>query len=324
MRGDTVFRVYGVHEGREKDVYFGAFRTREEAEAHARELATRDEQSQSWAQRYHNKGFQIRAALVETDFEIPPLPKPRDKYAVKTSRKPNRPGTWDSTIVEVLRRNAATDNLDPVCSYERNYGMLRTFEPFRQGIRELALISRSYTKTAVLDLATGGVIAEEKEEYYDEGQSAPGAGFCPVGFYVPDWWDVNDASIIPGSEYWDADKEWPNGDFGFVWGCYWGDDSSWKVHYLDLSRVQEGIVRRDDRFGYVELATEGYEWPCGNLSPSKPGVRSKPPTFINVQRDDGLMEVTFAVEMRFNLSTGVSNDWQRKRAPHDDPEDGGS
>jgi hypothetical protein len=40
---------------------------------------------------------------------------------------------------------------------------------------------------------------------------------------------------------------------GFVAGCVWGDDSSWKIQYLDLSRVEEGIIQRDERFGYIEL-----------------------------------------------------------------------
>jgi hypothetical protein len=204
---------------------------------------------ENWAARYHNRGFVVREHPVSTDFEVASRPKPRDRYLVKASARPNRPGTWDSTVVEVLRRKG--DALERVGEYVRNYSMLSTFEPFRQGERELALISREYTKTAVLDLASGEVIAEETE-------SSPGAGFCPVGFYVPDWWDVNDDSIIPGSEYWDGDKEWPTGMFGFVWGCYCGDDTSWKVQHLDLSRVQEGIIARDDRFGYVQLATGRY------------------------------------------------------------------
>jgi len=33
MKGDVVFRVYGVHAGREKDVHFGTFRTESEARA---------------------------------------------------------------------------------------------------------------------------------------------------------------------------------------------------------------------------------------------------------------------------------------------------
>lgn len=55
---------------------------------------------------------------------------------------------------------------------------------------------------------------------------------------------------------WDAGRRdpWPAaGDFGFVWGCVWGDDSSWKVQNLDLSAVQDGVIRRDERFGYLKL-----------------------------------------------------------------------
>lgn len=37
MRGDGVFRVYGCHEGRERDYGFGTYRTEEEARA---EIAT--------------------------------------------------------------------------------------------------------------------------------------------------------------------------------------------------------------------------------------------------------------------------------------------
>lgn len=72
-------------------------------------------------------------------------------------------------------------------------------------------MSRDYTLSAVIDLGTGEVIAEEEETFYDEAKTRPGASFCPVGFYVPDWWDVHDDSIIPGSEYWDEANEWPRG-----------------------------------------------------------------------------------------------------------------
>jgi len=41
--------------------------------------------------------------------------------------------------------------------------------------------------------------------------------------------------------------------FGFVSGCRWGDDTSWKIRFLDLSKVKDGIVVADDRLGYVEL-----------------------------------------------------------------------
>lgn len=299
MRGDIVYRVYGVHEGREKNNFFGAFRSRSEAEAHIEQLRAKQMNGRNWAEQYHNRGFEICETVVETEFEIPSLPKPRDKYFIKGTVKPNRPGTWDSTIVEVFRRTASNDELEKVGKYERSYAILQTFEPFRQGNKEFALISRDYTRTAVLDLQNGNVIAEEPENQW---------GFCPVGFYVPDWWDVNDGTVIPGSEYWHPRYEWPTGDFGFVWGCIWGDDGSWKVQYLDLSKVQQGVIQREERFGYLELATAGYATPC--LSPGpQTNQRSKPPHFISVSRHN----VTFAVEMQFGLDTGKSDDWQRLR-----------
>lgn len=304
MRGDVVYRVCGVHEGREADTYFGTFRTTAEAEAAIVRL--RSNHGDAWEKRYHNKGFFIREVVVEVDYQVPTLPKPRDKYVVKGLAKPNRPGTWDSTIVQVFRRIQGGGGLEQVCEFERNYGLLQTFEPFRQGGREFALISREYTKTAVLDLTSGQVVAEEKE-------SSPGAGFCPVGFYVPDWWDMHDASIIPGSPHWSGDYEWPTGEFGFVWGCHWGDDSSWKIQYLDLRSIEAGIIKREERFGYVELATHGYLSPSLNPTLTTADKPSTPPPFISIERYDGDTNVRFAVEMGFELDTGRCREWRRLR-----------
>jgi hypothetical protein len=301
MRGAIVHSVYGVHEGRETDTHFGTYRTLAEAEASIERLLDRRERD--WQEQYHNRGFVIRQVVVENDFQIPPLPKPRDKYVAQGTAKPNRPGTWDSTIVQISRRVPGSAQLEPVCAFERNYSLLRTFEPFRQGEREFALISRSYTQTAVLDLASGKVIAEEVDQ--------TGAGLCPVGFYVPDWWDLHDGTMIPGNPHWSGDDEWPCGTFGFVWGCVWGDDSSWKVQYLDLSAIHEGKIIRDDRFGYVPLATTDYDPPSLNPEPLNSAEPSTPPPFISIARFGGKTNVTFAVEMDFDLETGTSRGWHR-------------
>jgi hypothetical protein len=147
-------------------------------------------------------------------------------------------------------------------------------------------------------LLSGQIIAEETED-------TPGNGFCPVGFYVPDWWDVHDGSIIPGNEYWNNDLEWPIGDFGFVWGCYWGDDSSWKIQYLDLHRINEGIIVRDERFGYVQLATGSYTSPSIAPASNETEPRaSRPPDFIQVSRYSGAARVRLSVELDFELATG--------------------
>lgn len=303
MRGDIVFRVYGVHAGRDQDTYFGARRSRAKAEQRIAELHAQEMHGRNWAAAYHDQGFVVREHVVETDFEVPSLPRPRDSYVVETTSVPDAGGGWDSTRVEVRRRRGA--ELEAVGEYLRNYSMLQTFEPFRQGSRQLALISRDYTKTAVMDLVSGNIIAEETE-------SVPGGGFCPIGFYVPDWWDVNDGSVLPGCEYWNRDKEWPTGEFGFVWGCYWGDDSSWKVQYLDLRRVQEGIIARDDRFGYVELAIDNYRSPC--LMPTAEAATPSPrPDFISLYRDHGAATVRFAIRLDFDLASGRVDEEQRSR-----------
>ena len=173
------------------------------------------------------------------------------------------------------------DSGNVIASYDRNYAMMDTFEAFRQGDHHYALIASDYTAASVMDLATREIIASEKPDP---------AGFCPVGFYVPDWWDIHDGSILPGSHRWRVDDEWPHrGDFGFVWGCIWGDDSSWKVQWLDLSRIKEGEIARDDRFGYVELTSES-------------GVHPK--EFIRLYAGNGQHRVDFRVRQTFDLDTG--------------------
>jgi hypothetical protein len=89
--------------------------------------------------------------------------------------------------------------------------MLRTFEPIRQGDRDYALISPHYTATSIMDLVSGRIVAGE--------EPSPG-GFCPVGFYVPEWWDIHEDTeqrgTLPGSKAWSSDYEWPTSNFGFV------------------------------------------------------------------------------------------------------------
>ena len=133
-----------------------------------------------------------------------------------------------------------------------------------------------------MDLCTGEIVAAEEPSEN---------GFCPVGFYVPDWWDLHDGSKLPGSMHWrPADDEWPSGDFGFVWGCVWGDDSSWKVQHLNLSRVSEGVILRDDRFGYLKLATNS---------------KLLPRDFIRCSSWQGERRVEFYIERGYNLTTGA-------------------
>lgn len=251
---------------------WGACRSLAEAEA----LLAERTKDKVWADRHHER-WRIEEIDTTGLFEIPSAPSPRERFSTRTRKVETQPGAWHTLQVEVLDEAGHV-----ITTYDRNYpNLYRTFEPFRQGDRILALVSTDYTATSVMDLATGQIIASEKPH---------ASGFCPVGFYVPDWWDINDGSILPGSSSWDDNKVFPKGDFGFVWGCIWGDDSSWKVQYLDLSCVQEGVIKRDERFGYVELA-------------SHPKLDAK--EFIECSFYGGKPKVTFSVLSTFDLTSGA-------------------
>jgi hypothetical protein len=252
---------------------FGARRNRDEAEKLLVETEARVEGVGG-----HNDRYWIEEIDTDGMFEIPPRPSPRDRFSTRVTRT-SAYESWTVTHVEIL------DDGRVVASYDRNYSMLQTFEPFRQGRRNFALVSPHYTATSVIDLDTGQIVAAEE----------PGAdGFCPVGFYVPDWWDVHGEGTLPGTMTWTSDDEWPHaGDFGFVWGCLWGDDSSWKVQYLDLSRIQQGELRREERFGYLKLA-------------ARPDVPAR--EFIRLWSDEGSREVEFVTQQSYDLDAGGRTD----------------
>jgi hypothetical protein len=260
---------------------FGARRAREDAEAHLVEVVARYGPKTSW------RDFRIEEVDATGLFEIPSLPTPRERYSIGVTRT-SPEDTWTQIDVEVL------DGDRLVGRYHRDYGMLRTFEPFRQGAHNYALVSPHYTASSVMDLETGEIIA---------GEEPSSGGFCPVGFYVPDWWDLHERDekhgTLPGSRNWTSDHEWPTGEFGFVWGCVWGDDSSWKVEYLDLSRVREGVLTRQQRFGYVILDTgesEGRE------------VWRDAREFIHVWSWEGVQHVNFRTRQQHDLNSGQLQD----------------
>lgn len=160
-------------------------------------------------------------------------------------------GYWNFLRVDVMRRNEDGSE-EKVGEYERNYGSFySTFCPFKQDDREYALISHTYTGTCVIELPSCKHVAGACEW--------ENAGFCPTGFYVPE--PSTDEEIekddrdedddrYPDAEY----RKNMNGQFGFVCGCVWGDDSGgWKLEFVDLSRLSEGKFTQSAKFGYLEL-----------------------------------------------------------------------
>ena len=164
---------------------FGAARTRDEAE---QKLAAA--RAQVATAGGHNDRYWIEEIDTDGMFEVPSRPVPRERFTTRVT--PTSPeGAWRTVRVEIMDADRV------IATYERNYSMLQTFEPFRQGGRNLALISPDYTATSVIDLDSGQIIAAEEPS---------SGGFCPVGFYVPDWWDVHGDTKLPGSMYWNSDS----------------------------------------------------------------------------------------------------------------------
>ena len=150
-----------------------------------------------------------------------------DRYYVREESKPSRPGCWD--ILDVIIFKTIDEGTgQQIGQYERNYPSLyNTFAPFMQHGKEYALYSSDYTSTRIMTLPDcKDLCGEERNEW----------GFCPTDYYVPYEPELG-----------------IHGEFGFVAGCVWGDDSSWKIQFLDLRRIQFGEIKRDDRFGYLEL-----------------------------------------------------------------------
>jgi hypothetical protein len=175
-----------------------------------------------------------------------------DVYTVQAEEVESGSGPWNRLIVSVLK------NGEKIGEYERNYRTLfQTFFPFERNGRHLALVSPDYTATSVMALDEPGcpVIG---------GEDPSPNGFCPVEFYVPRFqkrrYTDRHGPVTESVDYERLDAAGSHEviadgymSIGFVSGCIWADDSSWKLECLDLSEADKGIIKRDNRFGYLEL-----------------------------------------------------------------------
>src|SRR4051794_17144605 len=111
----TIYEV--VADSDDKIGSFGARRSRADAEVHLAEEEARYRGS-AW------RNFRIEEVDTTGLFEIPSRPTPRERYSVR-ARETSPANRWTTVAVEVL------DGERVVGRYDRNYGLLRTFEPFR-------------------------------------------------------------------------------------------------------------------------------------------------------------------------------------------------
>jgi len=195
----------------------------------------------------------------------PPPPSARDVIFPKafdvSAEKVGGRG-WGFTKITVSREGRE------LMSYDRSYPSYgeATFSPFKAPDGTwLALASRNYTCTELVRVEDGTWIGGEKPD---------SLGFCPVELLVPRWRayryptapDLETQYVTECEDDGRLEKlrrmaEQGKIEFGeegwmpigFVAGCIWGDDTSWKVEAFDLSRAHEGILNRIAPWGYASL-----------------------------------------------------------------------
>ena len=182
-------------------------------------------------------------------------------------------------VVDVVR---TADN-EVVGTYERNYSTLyETFAAFRVGDHDFALYSPDYTATRILELPSCHDVGGEEPDPY---------GFCPVEYYVP----VDETGRL-------------RAPYAFVSGCIWGDDSTWKIQMFDLDAVEQGALRRYEKFGYITLPDRVKLADAVQLVPGTSMIDDDwpgpPPKWI----------AQIAVQRWFDVETGDEILWERNQA----------
>jgi hypothetical protein len=199
-------------------------------------------------------------------------------YRLAVDAIPSHKGAWSTTKISIYSADELSER--KLGEYMRNYpGFgIETWFPFSRGPKDYALYSPDYTCTRIMELPSCRDIG---------GEDPHAHGFCPVELYVPEIKGYKKLSDESGSYHFKEYKEPSN--MAFVAGCFWGDDSSWKIQCFDISQVESGILHRDERFGYLALP-EGL-----TLAQS-----------ISIRRDEemGLLYAEMAVMQNYDLNTG--------------------
>lgn len=169
-------------------------------------------------------------------------------------------GTWGTTIIAIYRNDSL------IGGYRRLYRSFgaETFAPFKWEGVWYALYSANYTCTRALRLNEGDL-----EDWC--GEEGASNGFCPTEFYLPQSFKTvhgkytyfsfensddysNYADFVADAALEEVGIEYPG--FGFFCGCVWGDDSDWKLRYVDYSNIGAKKLILDDRFGYHPLPNQ--------------------------------------------------------------------
>ncbi|MEP6849188.1 MAG: hypothetical protein ABI999_10060 [Acidobacteriota bacterium] len=194
------------------------------------------------------------------------------------------PGAWTGCRLGVFR--VVDGNEEKIGEYDRNYpNPYDTFFPFHLSGKDLALYSAEYTATRIMELPSCRDLGGEENSaggfcpvdyfvptYLDQeitvtsnNETFPNLRVSEKRVNNPSEEQLSESTQsrsytngVSGQACTDVTTKRPISSllyypFGFVAGCIWGDDSSWKIQYLDLSEADKGVIKREERFGYVEM-----------------------------------------------------------------------
>ena len=244
-------------------------------------------------------------------------------FSVKLLEKVEiKKGCWKVSKVGIFQDDKQ------IGEYVRNYESYieATFCPFLQDGKWYALYSPNYTVTRLMSLPDckdiGGEVDEKGIGFCPTNFYIPELCIQKIKYPEPrideqKWQIVTDHVSKSGQKYkaygrpddtnleWVAVKKQHNIDwakwmnehpfvtehakFAFVSGCIWGDDTSWKVEFIDLSKVSEGIITRDNRFGYIEL-------------PPKVKLQDAIEVYQETDKEEPRIEIALPVKFKFDGS----------------------
>jgi len=167
-------------------------------------------------------------------------------------------GGFGPMVIEIFSQK------EKIGEYQRDYGSLfNTHQFVNLNDKDYAIYSPHYQETAIMSLPDCKKIASYNK------------GFCPTDFWIPQYmeYEYSRNEVLAGNIYriyepdidglLESDSEIEvvtqkrYAAWGFVSGCVWGDDSSDKIQYLDLSKLESGEIIQSNKFGYLELPGNG-------------------------------------------------------------------
>jgi hypothetical protein len=228
----------------------------------------------------------------------------------------NGPKALKNVRVGIFRSD--DNSSEQIGEYIRNYPLFfKTFFHFIKDSKDYALYSPDYFLTRVMELPSCKDIGGEERNI---------TNLCPNEYYIPIYVDreyqtlenskritkkyrVVDPKaeqILPIPTSWEREDNMPINvsliscfPFGFVSGTYWVKEGPEIIHFLDLSQVEKGIIKRDKRFGKLIL-------------PQKMGLSDA----IVVEASQVSYEtpnISIASERDYQLETGKEIDWSKDK-----------